>query len=140
MQIRDKDVLIKPILAADFPDLRDLYNEYITGAIHLKKPELVKVGQKLLAFALKRTDPVLAKDPKLFSELDGDEVKQIVSDACGDLKNSLQVATNLIEQNVSRFINAQITKVGVENLDVPGLNTSPASPLHLVPPLETSKT
>ena len=140
MIIRDKDILIKPILAADFPDLRDLYNEYITGAIHLTKPELIKAGQKVLAFALKDTDPVLAKDPKLFKELSTDEVKQIVSDASGDLKNSLQVATNLIEQNVSRFINAQITKVGVENLDVPGLSTSPVSPPHLVPPLETSKT
>jgi len=90
MLLNGQDVKIKPVLALDFPELRELYSSFYTSSLSDEREEHKKALSTLLAFALKRSDPVLSADPSpLFDSdnpnaLDIDEIDELIFAAGGN--------------------------------------------------------
>lgn len=100
MKLNGNEVTIKPVLAGDFVELRNLYDAYLTGTIQDSAQELNEKLKALLSFALKRTDPSLAADPAPListdspAALDSDEIDEIVFAAAGGRGKVLEALKN----------------------------------------------
>jgi hypothetical protein len=138
MQIQNQTVELRPLLVREFNTLRDLYDEYLTSAIVGSEEEVVAACTDLLTFALSRSKHSI--DPNTFPDLDSNELKEIVSLAAGDLKNSLEVHQEMIETNISKFMSIAVKMPGVEKEIENGLSQSLLSPKPSAPQSPTSKT